>query len=108
MNTCLYEPIHGSFPECDGKCKTGPGRHCAYYFIDEFWKIMSKWKTESRVDKSIMWKFNRDRTKMYVYTTKPGYMIGYHGSLIEKYRNLLKENGFEIEIEFVECEDCVS
>lgn len=69
---------------------------------------MSKWKTEAHVDKSIMWKFNRDRTKMYVYTTKPGYMIGYHGSLIEKYRNLLKENGFEIEIEFVECNDCVS
>ena len=101
MNTCIYEPIHGSFPECDGKCE-----ECGYYFIDELWKIMSKWKTEAHVGKPIMWK--RDKTKMYVYTTKPGYMIGYHGSLIEKYRNLLKENGFEIEIEFVECEDCVS
>lgn len=106
MNTCLYEPIHGSYPECDGKCKTGPDKHCPYYFIDEVWETMNKWKIEAHVNTPIIWK--TDKKTMYIYTKQPGSLIGCRGALIEKYRNLLDEAGIKTRIELVECEDCVS
>ena len=112
MNKCIYEPIHGSYPNCNGACKTGPDKHCPYYFIDDIWETMAQWKREAHVDTPIMWKFDRERNKMCVYTTRPGYLIGYHGGLVEKYRALLKERAPDNEciqkgIELIEVDDCI-
>lgn len=39
---------------------------------------------------------------IYIITDKPGLMIGYHGSLVDKYRGILKENGYKQQIEFID------
>lgn len=112
MNCCIYEPVHGSYPECNGMCKKGPGKYCAYYFIDDVWETMSKWKKEASVNTPVMWKFDKENNKMRIYTTRPGLLIGYHGELAEKYHKLLKELAPDNEciqkgIEFIEINDCI-
>ena len=42
--------------------------------------------------------FNR----LLIYTNRPGYLIGLHGNNINKFKEALKENGFNLHIEFVE------
>lgn len=113
MDHCIYSVAHGNAPNCKGACKTGLGEHCPYYFTDEFWHKMSDWKREAKIDTPVLYRFDNEQQKLYIYTTKPGYMIGKYGSLVEKYKLLLKEatlfnNKIENGIEFVECQDCVA
>ena len=42
--------------------------------------------------------FNR----LLIYTNRPGYLIGLHGNNINKFKEALKDNGFNLHIEFVE------
>ena len=43
-----------------------------------------------------------DGENIYIITDKPGLMIGYHGALVNKYREILKDNGYTQQIEFVD------
>jgi len=39
---------------------------------------------------------------LYIITELPGWYIGYHGDLIAKYRDILRENGYFYDIKFIE------
>ena len=43
-----------------------------------------------------------DATDIYIITSYPGLMIGYHGELINKYREILRDEGFLQEINILE------
>ena len=90
-NQCLYEPIHGQYANCNGACKRGPNNYCPYYFVDPITKIINDWRKEAGVKDPIMIKKDHQNKKLYIYTTKPGYLIGYHGQMINKYRSLLSK-----------------
>ena len=90
MNRCLYEPINGSYPDCNGACKTG-NKVCPYYFIDPIAEVMKQWKKDAGVDTPILWKHDHKRNKICLYTTRPGYFIGLHGDCYQKFHKLLKE-----------------
>ena len=117
---CLYEPIHGHYPECDGACKKGPDKYCQYYFVDECCAIIRKWKAEARVDEPVLIKEDNRKKKLIIYSTRPGFLIGKAGERYYKYRELLRpimaqrfvdHNGIptldENFIEFVECNDAI-
>lgn len=118
-NMCLYEPINGDYPNCNGACKRGKDKYCPYYFVDEVCEIMHRWKSEAKVKDPVIIKYDYRKKKMIVYTTKPGYLIGPGGSLYLKYKDLLlrhlvlkftDENGVaELDdyIEFVDCDDVI-
>ena len=108
----MYESMHACPPKCNGACQKGEAV-CAYYFIDTILKIVSDWKKEAGVKTPVLYKFDRKRNKMVLYTTRPGFMIGRAGVLYNKYEALLKndirgreyvKNGIDI----VECEEGVS
>lgn len=107
MNMCLYEPMNGSYPQCDGKCKWKDGK-CPYYFVDVIYAVMNAWKSEAETDTPILWKYERKRNKVCLYTTKPGRMIGGSGKLYNKYLKKLQELSpeyFKNGIDIIECED---
>lgn len=109
MDRCIYEPLHGQFPDCDGACRKGENNICPYYLVDKVWHIMHDWKKEANVETPIVWKWDSKRNKICIYTTKPGYFIGLHGKRYQKFVKILseadpehfKENGVDI----VECDD---
>ena len=113
-NMCIYEPINGSYPNCDGTCK-----YCKYYVIDEICAIVKQWKKEAHVEDPLLIKYDYNRKKMIIYTTRPGLLVGFHGNIIDKYSKPLNEklmlrftdaNGIPQNgdfIELVECNDAV-
>ena len=117
---CIYEPIHGDYPNCKGDCKRGKDNYCQYYAVDEICSILGQWKKEAHVEEPLIIKYDYKRRKMIIYTTKPGYLVGFHGNTINKYSELLKEklrfrftdeNGIPQDgdfIELVECDDFVT
>ena len=116
---CLYEPINGSYPNCDGACKKGKDNYCQYYFVDEICAIVKQWKKEAHVEEPLLIKYDYNRQKMIIYTTRPGRLVGFHGNIIDKYSKLLNEklmlhfttvDGLPKNddfIELVECDDAV-
>lgn len=115
---CLYEPINGTYPNCNGACKRGK-RSCEYYFIDEIYHLVKQWKKEAKVETPLLTRMDKQRKKFIIYTTKPGYLIGYKGQLYEKYQDLLldrlrfylcNDSGplrKDEVIEFIECDDAI-
>ena len=87
MNRCMYEAAHGTLPHCRDVCKSGPFEHCPYYYIDEFYQLANEWKKEAGVKEAILIQKDMDKRTITIYTTRPGYFIGYKGELIEKYKN---------------------
>lgn len=70
----------------------------------EISKIIKEWKTEAGVKGIVQVSaFPNSRKTMKICTSKPGPMIGYHGSLYNKYEALLKSICPNLEnIEFIE------
>ena len=64
--------------------------YCQYYYVDDIFKLLSQRATEAGVKEPLLIRYDRERKKLVVYTTKPGYLIGDHGKLINKYSELLK------------------
>lgn len=52
-------------------------------------KIIRKWKKESGVDDPVAYKKRGDT--LTVFTNKPGWMIGRHGVIINKYEGMLRK-----------------
>ena len=40
--------------------------------------------------------------KLFVITKYPGWFIGLRGQLVDKYRNILKDNGYPCDVQFVD------
>ena len=95
--------------KCDGKCKFGKDNYCYFMYVDEVWHIMQEWKKEAGVKEPIIWKKDRKRNKVCLYTTKPGYFIGPYGALYEKYYEKLKDKNecFKNGLDFVDCDDYI-
>lgn len=59
--------------------------------------ILKNWKTEAGAHRGPILFRVKDHV-LYVYTSQPGYLIGYGGKLIEKYKSMiLNEQFFHIE-----------
>ena len=43
-----------------------------------------------------------DGEDLYIITDKPGLLIGYHGELINKYTEILKDNGYTQNIRLID------
>lgn len=67
-------------------------------------EIMKTWKRDSKVDiidrETIAYHVCGD--KLFVVTKHPGWFIGKQGWLVDKYRNILKENGYPYDVRFVD------
>ena len=86
MNYCLYESVHSDMPTCSNNCK-----ECGYYYHDSFGDIIKEWRIEANVKTPILYKYDSSKQILTLCTSRPGYMIGYHGQLIYKYREKLNK-----------------
>lgn len=103
MNYCMYEPIHGEFPTCSGNCSD-----CEYFYHDKLSDIIKEWRIEAKVEMPVLYKYNSFNKTLTICTSRPGYMIGYKGQLIEKYQEKLNKAYFTRkinEIKFIEVEN---
>ena len=68
--------------------------------------LLRQWIKEAGVDAIMV---TRDRNVWIIHTTRPGLLIGYHGELISKYKELFKQQfGYELTIKFNEIHgDCI-
>ena len=103
MDYCMYKPVHGEFPTCSNNCK-----ECGYHYHDSFGDIIKEWRIEAKVETPVLYKYDSRKQILTLCTSRPGYMIGYHGQLIEKYREKLNKTYVTRqvkEIKFIEVED---
>lgn len=101
MSYCLYEPVHGEEATCSGKCQ-----NCGYYYHDILSDIIKEWRIEAKVETPVLYKYKSyDGGILTICTSRPGYMIGYHGQLIEKYKEKLNQIKTVNEINFIEVEN---
>ena len=64
-------------------------------------RIMKEWKKEAGVKEPVLLKYRSG--KLEIHTNRPGFMIGLHGRIVNKYTEILKNNVFGFkELEFVE------
>lgn len=67
-------------------------------------EIVMEWKAESgirRWDETIV--FHKSADTLFVITRRPGWLIGWRGRIVDKYKKILQENGHKINhIRFVE------
>lgn len=70
----------------------------------ELSKLIKEWKDEAGVKSIILiGAYPTARHKLKICTDRPGLMIGFHGKLINKYKNKIQEKFPNIEeIEFIE------
>ncbi len=71
-------------------------------------KVMKKWLKEAKLKEDIHYNIDYDEKTITIYTTRPGWLIGEKGYLVEKYSLIMQEkwssfSGFK----FVEMWGCV-
>ena len=76
-----------------------------YYTVE---KVMEKWLKEAKLKEDIQYNIDYDEKTITIYTTRPGWLIGMRGHLIEKYNSIMQKKwdsfaGFK----FVETWGCV-
>ena len=67
--------------------------------VYKFDKIISLWKMEAHLSEPVMYDVNYDTKEILIYTTRPGWLIGKAGCLVNKYTEVMKKewpifNGF--------------
>jgi len=68
-------------------------------------KIIKEWKADAHINHFVL--FSYKRNILNIYTDMPGPMIGYHGTLVEKYTTIFKTYNPEITVNFVETDGIV-
>lgn len=63
-------------------------------------EILSEWKKECKISEGIA--AHLDGNNLYIVTRFPGVMIGYHGTTIEKYKEIFQNQGYDINIQFID------
>ena len=71
-------------------------------------KVIKKWLKEADLREDIHYNIDYDEKTITIYTTRPGWLIGMRGRLIEKYNSIMQEKwdsfaGFK----FVEMWGCI-
>lgn len=56
-----------------------------------FDKVISLWKMEAHLNEPVMYDVNYDAKEILIYSTRPGYLIGREGCLVNKYTEMMKE-----------------
>jgi len=55
-------------------------------------KLLREWRVEAKNNHLCLYKGEGDT--LIIYTDRPGYMIGMHGNLVDKYRKKISEASF--------------
>lgn len=55
-------------------------------------KVLREWRIEAKNNHLCLYKGEGDT--LIIYTDRPGYMIGYRGELVDKYRKKISEASF--------------
>ena len=68
-------------------------------YMYKFDKVISLWKMEACLSEPVMYDVNYDTREILIYTTRPGWLIGKAGCLVNKYTEVMKKewpifNGF--------------
>ena len=103
MNHCIAPSVTGEIPNCSGRCSSHKIR-CPYWFEDPLWAVINQWKQEAHVEDAVLYKVSYSDMKLMIGTTKPGYLIGYQGQLIDKYREKIRpliDSGISAEENFI-------
>lgn len=75
------------------------------YLTRDVLTILSQWKHECKYDHTVQFKLNPAKNSITIFTSCPGYLIGYHGEKVLKYTTILKERVHYInKVDFVETE----
>lgn len=65
-------------------------------------RIIELWKQDAGLKYRNPVVIHIDDKNLWVITERPGWMIGRHGDLVDRYKEILKENGYNLRIRFVE------
>lgn len=73
----------------------------------EIQEVLNRWLWfEARINDNrkyvVGYKYLPDTKELIIYTDKPGILIGYHGKCVNKLKEMLKEAGYEVTIDFAE------
>lgn len=76
-----------------------------YYTVE---KVIKKWIKEAKLKEDVHYNIDYAEKTITIYTTRPGYLIGMRGCLIEKYNSIMQKKwdsfaGFK----FVETWGCI-
>lgn len=65
-------------------------------------RIIELWKQDAglRITQPVI--IHVDDDDLWIITDRPGWMIGVHGDLADRYKEILKANGYNLRIRFVE------
>lgn len=55
-------------------------------------KILKNWKQEAKATRVIQYEYNEPEGVLYLYTSRPGYLIGKGDILLNKYTDILKNS----------------
>ena len=71
-------------------------------------KVMKKWLKEAKLKEDIHYNIDYDEKIITIYTTRPGWLIGAKGYLVEKYSLIMQEKWSSFsDFKFVEMWGCV-
>ena len=59
--------------------------------VYKFDKVISLWKMEAHLSEPVMYDVNYDTKEILIYTTRPGWLIGKAGCLVNKYTEVMKK-----------------
>ena len=54
-------------------------------------RIIKEWKRESGVSRVVQWNFDSREGILQIFTSQPASMIGKAGKIVDKYKEILKE-----------------
>lgn len=66
-------------------------------------EIIESWMEEAGLkNRNETIAFHVSENNLFIVSKYPGWLIGKYGSLVDKYRRLLKSNGYDLKIHFVD------
>lgn len=71
-------------------------------------RVMKKWLKEAKLKEDIYYNIDYNERIITIYTTRPGWLIGKQGYLVEKYTSIMQDkwNSF-VGFKFIEVWGCV-
>ena len=69
----------------------------------ELEKIIKMWAKEAGIEKSVGYRryYKNEAKAIAIFTDRPGFMIGYHGELINKYKKMIESSLYMKDVKIV-------
>ena len=66
-------------------------------------KIIKMWAKEAGIEKAVGYRryYKNEYNAIAIYTDRPGFMIGYHGKLINKYKKMIESSLYMKDVKIV-------